>query len=512
MDQFLTELLSHGVTEIVRIGSRSKSPKLEDYTLRKVVQEKEESLEDQKEFRQEIWETKSMHSENLGELNMLCVGLNQGKSWTVLREHLADHYPRFHAQLFGRSNSANGWKVVSYRNPEQVINDWISLRFLPQSRNAALYARTWTIEDLAGCQDLSVLSHSDRLRLKEYWEEEIENDLFDKVKSSLDYVTTSKEDVHEAYRRRELRCLEEAQVVGVTTTGLSMHAPLLRQLGAKILVCEEAAEVLEAHSLTALLPSIQHAIFIGDHQQLRPHIASHHLSMESNQGRKYGLDESLFERLLREKYGEQRRLRFPVSRLDTQRRMHPSIANIVRQTLYPQLQDHKDVKEYSTIDGMARRLFWMDHEEPEANADNSDPLSVSKSNDFEVEMACALVRHLTKQGSYKQGEIAVLTPYLGQLMKLRRKLSDMYDIDVGEKDQKELELAENLDGLSVTPGTGTSIPEPEMHKKNQILQQIRLATVDNFQVFIGFQLIQRRAGCDQRPSFACEFKLFVLIT
>jgi superfamily I DNA and/or RNA helicase len=38
----------------------------------------------------------------------------------------------------------------------------------------------------------------------------------------------------------------------------------------KILVIEEAGQVLEAHVLSTLFPSIQHVIAIGDPLQLRP--------------------------------------------------------------------------------------------------------------------------------------------------------------------------------------------------------------------------------------------------
>lgn len=36
------------------------------------------------------------------------------------------------------------------------------------------------------------------------------------------------------------------------------------------MLVEEAGQVLEAHSLAALVPSIQHMILIGDPKQLRP--------------------------------------------------------------------------------------------------------------------------------------------------------------------------------------------------------------------------------------------------
>lgn len=70
------------------------------------------------------------------------------------------------------------------------------------------------------------------------------------------------------------RSLESAdirleRVIGVTTTACAKYWPLLHRLGIQTVICEEAGEVMEAHTLCTLLPSIEHAIFIGDPLQLR---------------------------------------------------------------------------------------------------------------------------------------------------------------------------------------------------------------------------------------------------
>ena len=40
----------------------------------------------------------------------------------------------------------------------------------------------------------------------------------------------------------------------------------------QIIICEEAAEVLEAHVLASLSPQTEQLILIGDHDQLRPKV------------------------------------------------------------------------------------------------------------------------------------------------------------------------------------------------------------------------------------------------
>jgi superfamily I DNA and/or RNA helicase len=112
---------------------------------------------------------------------------------------------------------------------------------------------------------------------------------FDETKKRLNDVTTE----------LDLRVLQQASIIGVTTSGLARNLDLLRGVDAKVLICEEAGEVLEAHMLTALLPSVEHCMLIGDHQQLRPQVQNFDLSSESRSGGQYALDVSLFERLVK---------------------------------------------------------------------------------------------------------------------------------------------------------------------------------------------------------------------
>ena len=44
----------------------------------------------------------------------------------------------------------------------------------------------------------------------------------------------------------------------------------MQGIGPRVLLVEEAGQVLEAHVLGSLVPSVQHMILIGDPLQLRP--------------------------------------------------------------------------------------------------------------------------------------------------------------------------------------------------------------------------------------------------
>ncbi|KAF8537353.1 P-loop containing nucleoside triphosphate hydrolase protein, partial [Trichophaea hybrida] len=243
------------------------------------------------------------------------------------------------------------------------------------------------------------------------------------------------------------RRLAQAHVIGATTTGLVANIWRLRSLNPKVLLCEEAGEVLEAHLITALLPSTEHAILIGDHEQLRPHISKHELSVESG---KHSLDVSLFERLVNENFNG---AKMQIAKLKTQRRMHPLISSLVRGTLYPELQDDPTMYKYPEVAGMRRRMSWLDHQNRE-NASGS--MQTSKSNEYEAEMVLSLVRHLSQQGNYSgRDDIAVITPYLGQRQKLWGMLGKECDIIDEDRDETGMTFLKR--------------------------QPVRVATVDSFQ-------------------------------
>mmetsp|Transcript_97527 Transcript_97527/g.173686 ORF Transcript_97527/g.173686 Transcript_97527/m.173686 type:complete len:1578 (+) Transcript_97527:459-5192(+) len=203
-------------------------------------------------------------------------------------------------------------------------------------------------------------------------------------------------------RDRKLEVLRRMQVVGMTTTAVSKYQTLLKELRPEIVMVEEAAEVLEAHILTALHPKTQHVVLIGDHQQLRPSTAVYRLS------KNFHLDVSLFERLIHN--GAEH-----VTLLQ-QRRMHPKVSRLIK-PLYPLLRDHHSTSEYPEIKGVNARCFFMQH----YHLEDDEGESHSKQNTFEANFVSALCAHLVKSG-YEESQVTVLSPYLGQVRLLKQKI------------------------------------------------------------------------------------------
>lgn len=166
-------------------------------------------------------------------------------------------------------------------------------------------------------------------------------------------------------------------------------------------------------------------------RQLRPKVNHYALTVEKGEG--YDLNMSLFERLVLKGY--------PHTTLVSQHRMRPEISALIRHLTYPDLTDAPKTSGRPDLRGVQNNIVFIDHSQPEEDnkqlADRPDIGSKSsKQNIFEVEMVLKIVRYLIQQG-YKTEELVVLTPYLGQLQKLQKVLSEEVDPVLNELDMNE---------------------------------------------------------------------------
>ncbi|KAF5326320.1 hypothetical protein D9611_000022 [Ephemerocybe angulata] len=312
------------------------------------------------------------------------------------------------------------------------------------------------------------MSITERQVLHKYWENDVLTRRAATHEEDFDALRRQHEKAQKVYNeckdemKRQL--LKNTDIVGCTTTGAARLSSLLKVIAPRILLVEEAGQVLEAHILGSLVPSVEHLVLIGDPLQLRPTLNNYSLSMDSERGRKlYRFDMSLMERLSSSG--------FPMSQIDVQRRMRPEISNLIRKTLYPKLIDNDLVKNYPDVRGFTKNVFFLDHEHPE-NDGSADDTS-SKFNTYEVEMIRDLVLYLLRQGCYSQeGDIVVLCAYLGQLAKVRDALSDLVAVVIDERDQTELDdREEEVDELR----------QESQVNHIKISSRVRLRTVDNYQ-------------------------------
>ncbi|GKY95692.1 hypothetical protein MPSEU_000530100 [Mayamaea pseudoterrestris] len=282
-----------------------------------------------------------------------------------------------------------------------------------------------------------VLPHSLEALVQKAEGTEIVSDVRSELNSFLRILNSPKSRANDkrlAYKevkalRKELRTREEkvvqellnnAQVVLATCVGASNR--LLRDQKFDLVIIDEAAQALETECWIPALRGVK-LVLAGDHCQLPPTIKSTIFEVER------GLSRTMFERVM-DLYGD---IRQPakdghVSRmLNVQYRMHETISDWASQAMYHgQLRTHEDVRLRTLLqltgqsddDNLCETaLMLIDtsgcHMHESVNA------AGSRYNVGEAEIVARQVRALVNVLGVQQEEIAVITPYNGQVEILR---------------------------------------------------------------------------------------------
>jgi hypothetical protein len=496
LDQFLEHLLDQKITNIVRVGSQSKSTRLEDYNLQAFVDgyKKPRRLKKATAALNDQWRTFCKKIDKLQEDLQ-----KDDLPWTQVERYLRINHPGLWEQFVEKPlfdlDATDGFTEVRRGRKKSLFHQWVdgddinglqrwnkevqevmdptwhahsrnSFGFLDDKYDKPDEAylkrimydipnKNRSVEELLN-SNIWKMSKHERKRLANSWRPGIREPLMNELTQALEgakeaiaqKLTISKE------IRRDI--LSQTSVIGMTTSGAAGRHELISAIAPKIVICEEAGEVVESHLLATLSSSTQHLIMIGDHLQLRPQIQTHNLSSESRIGRHHNLNISLFERLAQEEMGL---LQLPLSPLTVQRRMRPEVSSLIRiPSLYPYLEDGDNVH-YDDVRGMSENLYFMDHSNPVDSKDQFGPQSFS--NTFEVRMVGALVEYLMNNGYDRPGDIAVLTPYLGQHTRLQANLGHIRLV-MGENEQDKL----NKQGADKEP----------------LDDRLTVRTIDNFQV------------------------------
>ncbi|KAI8900700.1 P-loop containing nucleoside triphosphate hydrolase protein [Globomyces pollinis-pini] len=510
LDQFLLHLLKLGIDSIARLGGNSKVEELQELSAFNL-----ERFEKSRGQKRGEWECFREMDELRDKLHKLNNNIFKWEpNWKDISEHLTifqpDQYMSFLVMLEYIEEEQRTWTkkgkkdfdIIDYwKNGEDLaltqheeledqpdsdkitrkgINRFSLLSVDGNLSKGSSSAKPPTvnkpkpkkivvkdIEELMELPDVWLMIIPERQRLLAYWKETI----FDSRLQQINYLSTKIDKCQK--KLQTLRdsgladILRNKEIIGVTTTGAAKYSNLIKSLNYRIVICEEAGEVLESHILASLQPTVQQLIMIGDHFQLRPHLALHSLSAESNTGKKYQLDLSLFERLQNPNY------KFPLQTLEVQRRMRPEISELIRKTLYPSLSDSIMVEDRENVPGVKDNVFFMDHTAPEDDKGQGIQGN-SHSNEFEADYVIGLLQFLLRKG-YKPDDIVILTPYVGQLLKIRKKLQSLYTVFISDRDTSQLKVEFQEEELN------DEVNYEVIAEKKKLGQCIRVSTIDNYQ-------------------------------
>ncbi|EHK17219.1 uncharacterized protein TRIVIDRAFT_210598 [Trichoderma virens Gv29-8] len=453
LDQFLEDLMDIGIDggHMVRIGSKAtpRTDALRIDTLSKDAQvrssadvkqmlsaTKNEQLQTKTQLEDFITTLKSQvrHQDILDMLEFSESGMSYWNAFQILDD----------VQIAGKNSKA--------LKPTDILNYWLNGEYLSSLGMVAAYIEPqhypiWNIPPPR------------RMELYALWKSQIRQEQVDEFAQLAETANNLYRQIDSLFKESKRNVVKNRRIIGCTTTGAAMYQSIIRAASPDIVLVEEAGEILEAHVITSLNPSVKQLILIGDHKQLRPKVNNYNLTVEKGEG--FDLNVSLFERLIRQGH------EFAV--LQEQHRSHPDISQFARLLAYPELKDVLKTHSYQPIRGLQKRVVFVHHEHPEELlnnvSDRRDPTSkASKKNTFEAQMVLKTVKYLSQQG-YKSENMVVLTPYMGQLSLLRQTLSEINDPYLNELDTHELVRA----GLMTQAASKAA------------KARLRLSTVDNYQ-------------------------------
>lgn len=203
--------------------------------------------------------------------------------------------------------------------------------------------------------------------------------------------------------KERMKSLKRAQVVCCTCIGSG--GDILDSMTFDRVLVDEATQATEPAVLVPLMRGCRQLVLVGDHCQLPPTVLSTRAEEE-------GHGVPLFSRMVA--------CGVPPFMLDTQYRMHPSIAMFPSDLFYGgKLLNGVSAPERRPLAG----FDWPREEFPVAfipvrGIELDD--GVSKMNEAEAEVACEAVTQLLNGGQCTPSDIAVVTPYAAQARLIRR--------------------------------------------------------------------------------------------
>lgn len=425
LDQFLERILELSTKKIVRLGSQSKSKVLEPhklenifYAIREYRVEKNvsDNLKDSYNLVKCMAEVllddkiREVVDEEVAALRKLSKTINMYLKFHYLCKEkyldesaLNDIIPKTCKNQL-RTKAGSILKSLSDGVLEWLLCSRVSDLYVKCDRKFETF-RKEKLEFPTKIRDVWTLCETDRFKLFFVWREKCLMEQQEFLDENIDtYKKLMRGNRAKSVDSDKLEILRSADIIGVTTTGACKFKDLIRFSEPQIIVVEEAAQVLEAHIIASLLPTIQHLILIGDHEQLRPLPANHELS------EKYNLKISMFERLF--KNGA------PSATLVSQHRMKPCIAELLVPVPYETYSSYKNVYEYQEIRGVNSSVFFFEHQKLE----DQNSSGKSSSNDFEARIIINFAKYLLLQ-SYSVKDITIIATYGAQVALILSYLS-----------------------------------------------------------------------------------------
>ena len=220
--------------------------------------------------------------------------------------------------------------------------------------------------------------------------------------------------------------LNAVDIIATTCTGAGDTD--LKTIRFSYILIDEATQAIEPVSLISIAKSCEKLILIGDPKQLAPTLPSKHDSREHICPLEVPRFEALCKTLFHRLHGK-----IKSYFLDEQHRMHPCIADFPSRVFYSGMLKTAVLKE----DRVPPQVGFLPDHEPIVFIDVDSPeqhTGSSYKNGKEADVVVEVVKRLIQLAKYRLDEIAILTPYTGQVRCIREKLELVAKVEVSSID------------------------------------------------------------------------------
>ena len=259
-------------------------------------------------------------------------------------------------------------------------------------------------ENLANFSELWLLEETERIKLLDTLLKIATKHQHDELEQLFNTLNSKHQKKRNLENQIKVDICKRKKIVGMTITGASINSDIIQRLAPKIVIVEEAAEILEPSLLAALNEDIEHLVLIGDHKQLKPNVDTYELR------KKFNFDISMMERLITS--GMEYKM------LEEQCRMRPEFSLMLKD-IYPELRDNMKIvlnENHSQHYCINKPMYFWSHNLQEKK-------TRSYKNPDEAKMVVSLAVYLLVNG-IKAKQITLLAAYLGQTQILRDELKE----------------------------------------------------------------------------------------
>lgn len=217
-------------------------------------------------------------------------------------------------------------------------------------------------------------------------------------------------------RRIQQEIINGAHVLCATLSGSGHEMFKNLSVEFETVIIDEAAQSIELSALIPLKYGCSKCILVGDPNQLPPTVLSRVAAS-------FGYDQSLFVRM---QHNHPDRIHL----LDTQYRMHPEISLFPSKSFYEgKLVDGAGLTKLRSKPWHSAALLGP-YRFFDVRGNSKQGASHSLSNQAEIDVALQLYERLKREFGDMRNKVGIITPYKGQLKRLREALKARYGDDI----------------------------------------------------------------------------------